>query len=256
MIGVHEAVQAIRNGDCDAAIIAGTNLIITPTMTITMSEQGILSPEGRCKTFDEKADGYSRGEAINAIYIKKLSDALANNDPIRAIIRGTAMNSDGKTPGITMPNTDAHVRLIRRAYEAAQISDLSQTAFFECHGTGTSIGDPLEANAVAQVFGGEKGIYIGSVKTNVGHSEASSGLTSIIKSILALEHKTIPPNINFSRPNPKIPFEKANLRVPVEPMSWPSTASERVSVNSFGIGMYHKSLESSDANPWIFFSWV
>lgn len=132
MIGVHEACQAIYNGDCSSAIVAGTNLIITPTMTVTMSEQGILSPEGRCKTFDAKADGYSRGEAINAIYIKKLNDAIADNDPIRGIIRGTAINSDGKTPGITMPSTDAHERLIRRAYEVAQISDVSQTAFFEC----------------------------------------------------------------------------------------------------------------------------
>ena len=236
MIGIHEACQSIYNGDCESAIIAGTNLIITPTMTITMSEQGILSQEGRCKTFDAKADGYSRGEAINAIYIKKLSDAIANNDPIRGIIRGTAINSDGKTPGITMPSTDAHERLIRRAYEVAQINDLSQTAFFECHGTGTSVGDPLEANAVARVFGGEKGIFMGSVKTNVGHSEASSGLTSIIKSVLALEHRIIPPNINFSQPNPKIPFKKSNLRVPVEPTAWPDLTSERISVNSFGIG--------------------
>lgn len=235
MIGVHEACQSILAGDCSSAIVAGTNLIMTPTITITMSEQGILSPQGRCRTFDADADGFARGEAINAIYLKKLGDAIANNDPIRGIIRGTAMNADGKTPGITMPSADAHERLIRQAYQAAGIQDFSQTAFFECHGTGTPVGDPLETSAVARVFGGPKGIYIGSIKTNVGHSEASSGISSIIKSILALENKTIPPNLHFSRPNPKIPFKEANLRVATEPMPWPA-AAERISVNSFGIG--------------------
>lgn len=235
MIGVHEACRAIHNGDCDSAIIAGTNLILTPTMTITMSEQGILSPDGRSKVFDRSANGYGRGEAINAIYIKKLSDAIANNDPIRAIIRGTAANADGKTSGITMPNVEAHEKLIRHAYRCANIDDLTQTAFFECHGTGTAVGDPLETKAVARVFGGNKGIYIGSVKANVGHSEASSGLTSIIKSTLALEHKLIPPNIHFMDPNPSIPFETGNLRVPVEPVPWPNAQLERISVNSFGI---------------------
>ena len=241
MIGIHEACQSLYNGDCTGAVVAGTNLILTPTMTVTMSEQGILSPEGRCKTFDANANGYARGEAINAVYLKLLSDAIADNDPIRGVIRGTAINSDGKTAGITMPSTNAHEKLIRRAYEVAQIDDLSQTAFFECHGTGTSVGDPLESNAVARVFGGEKGIYMGSVKTNVGHSEASSGLTSIIKSVLALENKTILPNINFLNPNPKIPFKESNLRVPTEPTPWPKSTSERVSVNSFGIGKFQVS---------------
>lgn len=237
MIGVHQACQAILAGDCSSAIVAGTNLILTPTVTITMSEQGILSPEGRCRTFDADANGFARGEAINALYLKKLTHAIRDNDPIRGIIRGTSMNADGKTPGITMPSTDAHERLIRRAYEAAGIQDVSQTAFFECHGTGTQVGDPLETNAVARVFGGEKGIFIGSVKTNVGHSEASSGISSIIKAVLSLEHQTIPPNLHFSNPNPKIPFEEANLRVATEPQHWPD-AAERISVNSFGIGKH------------------
>lgn len=162
LIGLHEACQAIYNGECNSAIIAGTNLIITPTMTIAMTEQGVLSPTGMCKTFDAKADGYARGEAINALYIKPLSDALRDGDPIRAIIRATATNCDGKTPGMACPSAESHESMMRRAYQVAGLSDLSETAFVECHGTGTVVGDPLETTAVANVFG-QNGLYIGSV---------------------------------------------------------------------------------------------
>jgi acyl transferase domain-containing protein len=235
LVGLHEACQALYNGDCSSAIIAGTNLILTPTMTIAMTEQGVLSPTGSCKTFDAAADGYARGEAINAIYIKRLDDAIRDGDPIRAVIRSTATNCDGKTPGIAYPSSESHEQMIRRAYRAAQINEIGDTAYFECHGTGTAVGDPLETAAIANVLD-RRGTYIGSVKPNVGHSEGASGITSLIKAVLALEHKTIPPNINFSTPNPKIPFEKAKLQVPVEPTPWPEHRRQRVSVNSFGIG--------------------
>ena len=131
-------------------------------MTIAMTEQGVLSPTGSCKTFDAKADGYARGEAINAIYIKELSDALRDGDPIRGVIRSTATNCDGKTPGMASPSSESHEAMIRRAYQVARISDLSATAFVECHGTGTAIGDPLETAAIANVFG-HQGVIIGSV---------------------------------------------------------------------------------------------
>lgn len=162
LIGLHEACQAIYSGECSSAVVAGTNLIITPTMTIAMTEQGVLSPTGLCKTFDAKADGYARGEAINAVYIKKLSDALRDGDPIRAVIRATATNCDGKTPGIACPSAESHEAMMRRAYQVAGIPDLSKTAYVECHGTGTAIGDPLETTAVASVFR-HNSIYIGSV---------------------------------------------------------------------------------------------
>lgn len=209
---------------------------MAPGMTIDMTGQGVLSPDGTCKTFDASADGYSRGEAINAIYIKKLSDAIRDGDPIRAVIRATASNCDGKTGGMSVPSLESHEAMIRHAYKIAGIEDYSSTAFVECHGTGTAVGDPLEVGAIANVFGGHKGVYIGSVKPNVGHSEGASGLTSIIKAVLALEKKVIPPNINFSTPNSRIPFKAANLRVPTEPVPWPAGFLERVSVNSFGIG--------------------
>lgn len=162
LVGLHEACQAIYNGECTSALVAGTNLILTPTMTIGMTEMGVLSPTGSCKSFDARADGYARGEAINAVYIKKLSDAILDGDPIRAVIRATATNCDGKTPGLAYPSSESHEKLMRRAYQVAQVHDVSKTAFVECHGTGTAIGDPLEAVAVANVFG-HGGVFIGSV---------------------------------------------------------------------------------------------
>ncbi|KAI9774066.1 MAG: Type I Iterative PKS [Geoglossum simile] len=235
MLCLHLACQAIRSGDCTSAIVGGTNILTSPTMSVAMCEQGALSPDGSCKSFDASANGYARAEGINAIYVKKLSDALQHGDPIRAVIRSTSSNCDGRTPGIANPSSEAHEVLIRRAYETASIHDPSLTAYVECHGTGTAVGDPLEVAAIAKVFG-EKGIIIGSVKPNVGHSEGASAVTSVIKSVLTLEKKTIPPNIKFSNPNPKIPFEEAKLVVPVEATPWPKHRRERVSVNSFGIG--------------------
>lgn len=164
MVGLHEACQALYSGDCSSAIVAGTNLIFAPTMTASMSDNMVMSPTGMCRTFDEKADGYGRGEAINAIYIKTLDDALHDNDPIRAVIRSTSTNCDGRTPSITTPGSHSQEALVRRAYEKARINDISQTGFFECHGTGTVAGDTAEVSVVAKLFEG-KGIVIGAVRT-------------------------------------------------------------------------------------------
>ncbi|KAF4945826.1 hypothetical protein FGADI_11645 [Fusarium gaditjirri] len=236
MIALHLACQDILSGDCaDGAIVGGINLIITPRTTVALTEQGVLSEDGRCKTFDADADGYARGEGVSAIYIKKLSDAVRDRDPIRAVIRSTCAAADGKTAGFTMPNPESHEKLMRRGHRLAGISDFSKTAMVECHGTGTAVGDPREVSAVANVWG-DHGIYIGSVKPNIGHGEGASGLSSIIKMTLALENKTIPPNINFKTPNPKIPWEEAKLKVPLKATSWPTDKLERVAVNSFGIG--------------------
>ncbi|KAI1821732.1 acyl transferase domain-containing protein [Xylaria intraflava] len=163
---------------------------------------------------------------------------MRDGDPIRAIIRATVVNCDGRTRGMLTPNPVAQADLIRHAYEAAWIGDLSQTAIVECHGTGTPVGDPLELQAMANCFG-EKGVIITYVKPNVGHSEGAVGLTSLIKCILALEQRSVLPNINFETPNPRIPFKKCNLHVPTEVEPWPKDRAEtpeRVSINSFGIG--------------------
>ncbi|KID87248.1 Beta-ketoacyl synthase [Metarhizium guizhouense ARSEF 977] len=192
--GLHIACQSLRSGDCSTAMVLGSSLIMDPSMTLDMSAQGVLAPDGRCKTFDALADGFARAEAINAILLK----------PLEAAIR------DG-------------------------IDDLSATPFVECHGTGTIKGDPIEATAVGKAFG-TRGTYIGSVKPNLGHGEGAAALTSVIKCVLALENKTIPPNVNFVTPNPSIPFEEYNLQVPGEPIPWPEGRSERISINSFGFG--------------------
>ena len=155
--------MAIHSGECESAIVGGTNMILNPHMTVAMTEQGVLSPDGMSKSFDASANGYARGEGVVAIHIKKLCDAIRDNDPIRAIIRSSCINSDGQTSGLSHPNSESHETLIRRSHTLAGF-DFSKTAMIECHGTGTQVGDPIEAIAVSNVFG-DYGIYIGSVSS-------------------------------------------------------------------------------------------
>ncbi|KAL2855595.1 hypothetical protein BJX68DRAFT_216696 [Aspergillus pseudodeflectus] len=237
MMALHTACQSLYSGECSSAIVGGCSLILSPRMTVAMaSEYRVISPTGYCRSFDASADGYARGEAVNAIHVKRLSHALRDGDPIRAVIRSVCLNSDGQRTPLLVPSPESHELLMRRSHQLAGIADLSQTAMIECHGTGTIVGDTLEGRAVAKVFGELGGIVIGSVKPNLGHSEGASGLSSIIKMVLALENETIPPNINFTTPNPKIPFGPARLHVPVECEPWPKGKALRVGVNGFGIG--------------------
>ncbi|KAK2013652.1 ketoacyl-synt-domain-containing protein [Colletotrichum eremochloae] len=235
MVALHLAAEAVQSGSCTSAMALGCNLITSVLTSVIFTETGVLSPSGKCKTFDILADGYGRGEAVNAVYVKKLSKAIEDGNPIRAIIRGSGTNNDGRSRGIMTPNDVLQEKLIRQVYSQAGIDDLSKTAFFECHGTGTSTGDPLEASAVARIWGPHGGILMGAVKPNVGHSEGAAGLTSIIKAVLALENRVIPPNIYLYQPNPKIPWDSAKLRVPIDPEPWPQGKAERISVNSFGV---------------------
>ncbi|KAI1297499.1 hypothetical protein F5Y03DRAFT_398536 [Xylaria venustula] len=234
---LHLACQALQSGDISGALVGGCNLIMNPSKVETMFNVGILSKDATSRSFDADANGYARGEAVTVIYVKRLDDALRDGNPVRAIIRSSSTNCDGKTAGLTKPSTDAHEAVIRASYAAAGLeSELHKTGFFECHATGTSTGDPVEARAVANIFGSKGGVYIGSVKPNLGHSEGASGLTSLLKCIMALENRTIPPNINFQRPNPDIPFNHGGLRVPTNAIPWPKDRVERASINSFGVG--------------------
>ncbi|KAF2713296.1 hypothetical protein K504DRAFT_398387 [Pleomassaria siparia CBS 279.74] len=235
LVGLKEACMAIAKGDCESAIVGGTSLILAPDVFTRLSYQGVLSPDGSCKTFSADANGYARGEAIVSVFVKSLSAAIREGNPIRSVISGSAANFDGKTNPLTTPSATAQVALIKKAYEHAGIADISRTGLFECHGTGTYAGDPIEAEAVASVFG-EKGIYLGALKPNLGHSEGASGLTAVLKATLALEHRIIPPNIKFSPLNPRIPFERAKLQIPEQPTQWPVDRDERVSINAFGVG--------------------
>lgn len=174
LVALHDACLSIYNGECESSIVGGSSLIFTPTMTMAMSDNMVLAPDGTCKTFDAAADGFGRGEAINAIYIKRLDAAVHDHDPIRAVIRGIAANSDGRTPNISSPSQESQVDLIRKAYKHAGIGDIQETGFFECHGTGTVVGDAVETAAVAEVFG-EKGVAIGSVSSAHERREEEGG---------------------------------------------------------------------------------
>ncbi|KUI71938.1 Lovastatin diketide synthase LovF [Cytospora mali] len=244
-----EACKAIQMGECESAIVGGVNLILGTSVTIMLGEQGALSPDGSSRSFSADANGYARAEAVNACYVKPLSAALRDGNPVRAVIRSVVTNHTGRCGAITAPNIAAQKALVQQAYAMAGIDDYSDTPFVELHGTGTPVGDPIEAEAVGSLFGNEKGTYIGAIKPNLGHSESGSGLTSLFKAVLALEHKTIPPNIKFTAPNPKIPFKEYNLTVPVDSIPWPAGRKERVSVNNFGIGgvSAHVIVDSADS---------
>lgn len=238
LIALSEACTSMARGECSSAIVGGTNLHLAPFLTAAISDQGALSPDGSCKTFSSAANGYARGEGIVAFFLKPLRDAIRDGNPVRAVVVGAAANADGKTPGFSMPNADAHEELIRTTYKLAGIdeADICRTGYFECHGTGTAVGDVIETVAIAKVFADSGGIHIGSVKPNMGHGEGASGLTALLKAVLALENRVIPPTIKCLPLNPKIPFESSHLTVVSEPTPWPEGRYERVSVNSFGIG--------------------
>ncbi|EKG11425.1 Beta-ketoacyl synthase [Macrophomina phaseolina MS6] len=211
------------------------------------------SPTARCHAFDAKADGYIKGEAVNAVYLKRLDDAIRDGDPIRAVIRGTATNSDGYTPGIASPSSEAQAAAVRAAYANAGISDFNETSYVECHGTGTQAGDPTEVSGVAAAFDTEKRdqpLIIGSIKSNVGHSEPAAGLSGLIKAILALEHDVIPGNPTFIDPNPKIDFDRLRVRASRTAIPWPKRPFKRASVNSFGYGGSNAHVILDETSKW------
>ncbi|KAI1128529.1 hypothetical protein F5Y10DRAFT_265029 [Nemania abortiva] len=238
LIALNEACSSIARGECSSAIVGGVNIIMAPSLTTDISQHGALSPDGSCKTFSSVANGYARGEGVVAFYVKSLHDALRDGNPIRSVVVGAGANSDGKTPGFSVPSSAAQEALIRNTYKLSGISreELLKTGYFECHGTGTPVGDPIEAKAVAKVFEGSGGLYIGSIKPNLGHSEGASGLVALMKVVLALEHRVIPPTIKSLPLNPKIPFHEGGLTIATEATPWPEGRYERASVNAFGIG--------------------
>ncbi|KAI1207269.1 polyketide synthase-like protein [Annulohypoxylon truncatum] len=232
---LHTAVSAIKAGDCDGAIVAAANLIMSPEQHIEIMKGGVLSPTSTCHTFDISADGYGRGEGVEAVYIKRLSSALKDNDKIWGVIRATSLNACGKTPGISQPSAALQEAVIRKAYANAAL-DFCDTDYVECHGTGTAVGDVIEVEALKQCFSPrESPLMIGSVKTNLGHSESTSGLTSLLKVLLAFENGRIPPTFGVSKLNPKLPLESSNFKVVTEAEQWPRSL-RRASINSFGYG--------------------
>ena len=235
LVALHEACEALRQERIAGAIVGGINLLLAPYPFLGFSRASMLSRRGRCFAFDERADGYVRGEGGGVVVLKRLKDALADGDPIRAIIRGTGVNSDGRTIGLSMPSEAAQAALIRSVCERAATA-AEDLAFFEMHGTGTPAGDPVEAAAVGHALGQlrPEPLPIGSVKTNIGHLEAASGMAGLIKTALALEHGTLPPSLHCVTPNPKIPFDELNLRVVRDAEAL--ARGKGAGINSFGFG--------------------
>ncbi|KAK4983978.1 Type I Iterative PKS [Elasticomyces elasticus] len=239
LTALHLACQSIRTGDAKISIVGGANIMLNPDMFISMSSLGLLGPDGKSYTFDHRAQGYGRREGVATVVLKSVEDALNDDDPIRAIIRESALNQDGKTPTITSPSGEAQEELIRTCYRRAGLNPL-ETSYVEAHGTGTQTGDPTEAGAIGAVLGQarlrNKPLYIGSVKSNIGHLEAASGLASVIKVAMAFEKGFIPPSINFQKPNPSIHLDKWTMKVPLKLEAWPAGQLRRASLSNFGYG--------------------
>ncbi|KAI3334195.1 polyketide synthase-like protein [Ustulina deusta] len=233
---LHLAVAALKASQCDGAIVAASNLIMTPAPHIAAMKAGMLSPTSTCHTFDISADGYARGEGVDAIYLKRLSSAIQNNDNIHAIIRGTAINSNGHTPGMVYPSAEFQEAVIRKAYHEANLK-FSGTDYIECHGTGTELGDVVELTALASCFspGRSSPLKIGGTKPSFGHSEAASSLTSVIKVSMAFGHGVLAPTRGVKTINPKLDLSRHNMEVVTETQPWPREI-QRASVCSFGYG--------------------
>ena len=238
LVAIHQACQALRLGECDLALAGGANVLLSPATMITFSQSRMLSPDGRCKTFDAAADGYVRGEGCGVIVIKRLEDAIRDGDRIRAVIRGSAVNQDGASGGLTVPNGVAQQRVITEALERAGLSP-RDIDYLEAHGTGTSLGDPIEAQAAAAALGPGRDtgqpLLIGSAKTNIGHLEAAAGVAGVLKVVLALEHQELPRHLHFRTPSPHIPWDRIPVRVVDQARAWESGARPRIAgVSSFG----------------------
>ena len=238
LTAVHLACQSLRSGESDMALAGGVNAIVTPEININFSKSRMMAEDGRCKTFDARADGYVRGEGCGIVVLKRLSDALAHGDQILAVIRGSAVNQDGRSNGITAPNGPSQVDVIRRALAAADLT-ASDVAFVETHGTGTSLGDPIEVQAIDEALcrdrPADRPLLLGAVKTNIGHLEAASGVAGLMKTVLALQHGEVPANLHFETPNPLIAWERTPISVVTQHQKWPEGTDRRIAgVSSFG----------------------
>ena len=238
LVAIHQACQALQLGECDLALAGGANVLLTPATMITFSSAHMLAPDGRCKTFDAAADGYVRGEGCGVIVIKRLEDAISDGDHIRAVIRGSAINQDGASGGLTVPNGVAQQQVITNALKRAGLTP-AEVDYLEAHGTGTSLGDPIEAQAAGAVYGEGRTdgdpLLIGSAKTNIGHLEAAAGIAGVIKVILSLENELLPAHLHFENPSPHIPWDRLALQVVKEATPWERNGEPRIAgISSFG----------------------
>ena len=254
LVSVHLACRALRARECDMALAGGVNLLLAPEYSINFSKARMLAPDGFCKAFDAAADGFGRGEGCGFIVLKRLSDARANGDRILALIRGSALNHDGRSSGLTVPNGPSQQAVIRAALTDAGLEP-DAVSYIEAHGTGTSLGDPIEMGALRAVFGKRKAgagpLQVGSAKTNLGHLEGAAGIAGVIKVVLALQHREIPAHLHFRSPSPHISWENLPFEIPTETRGWTPSGPRVAGVSSFGFSgtNAHVILEEALAVP-------
>jgi 8,8a-deoxyoleandolide synthase len=240
LVAVYLACESLRSGDCSLALAGGVHLNLAPENAVALARFGALSPDGRCATLDKAANGFVRGEGGGLVVLKRLADAIADGDRVRAVVLGGAVNNDGAGPALAAPNESAQREVLDLACARAGIEP-GAVQYVELHGTGTPAGDPVEAAAVGAVFGADRPsdrpLLVGSTKTNFGHLEAAAGITGLLKTTLALEHGVVPPSLHFRTAHPAIPLDRLNLRVPTDSRPWPAAAGPRLAgVSAFGVG--------------------
>ena len=235
LVAVYEACQSLRNQACSLALAGGVNLILRTAYTEVLTDAHMLAPDGHCKTFDAAANGFVRSEGCGVVVLKRLTQAQADGDPILAVIRGAVINQDGRSSGLTAPSGAAQRALLKQALTEAKVEPTAVT-YMEAHGTGTALGDPIEIGALSAVYGKRtQPLWVGSVKSNIGHLEGAAGIASLVKVILALQHGELPPNLHFTHPNPYIDWGAAPLQIPTAPTPWPRAGATRIAgVSAFG----------------------
>ncbi|MEE2937647.1 MAG: type I polyketide synthase [Planctomycetota bacterium] len=250
LVAVHDAIQSLRRRECDAALAGGVNVCLSPDTFISLSKARMLSPTGACRPFDEAANGYVRGEGCGVVLLKRMADAIRDNDNILAVIRGSAVNHGGRTSGISAPNGAAQRSVIQAALNDGGVSP-HDIQYVEAHGTGTPLGDPIEVDALRDVFGSrsqtDQPVYLTSVKANIGHTEIAAGIAGLIKTVLMMQHATIPAQACLSDFNPHLQFEGSRVRVPRDSHPWDTEGPRVAGVSSFGFGgtNAHMVLQSS-----------
>ena len=240
LAAVHQAVAGLQRGEVDIALAGGVNAVLSPSVSRFMMDIGMLSPTGECRPFDASANGYVRGEGCGMVVLKRLSDAEADGDRIWAVIRGSAVNQNGASAGLTVPNGPAQERVMEEALTQANVSP-SEVDYLEAHAVGSQLGDPIELNALASVYGRERDqdrpLLVGSVKSNIGHVEWAAGIAAFIKTVLSITHKVIPQTPHLETPNPNVEWDQMPLRVTSGKTAWPTVSGRQplASVNAFGL---------------------